>query len=190
MTTQTISEYLLIFRGTDWHRGLSPEQIQQVVNHMKSWFDRLTEQGKLKAGQPLMREGKIVSQKKGQRVADGLFAESNEAIADRGQSSRPGGRPCGCRGHSASRQAECLLPALRRAGRVRSAAQPAPGCRRLLPRSTAANWDHIGAGLPVETNPGVRRENGRPTRLMSVAIWSYSSNAWAAYVLDRTGERP
>jgi hypothetical protein len=72
---------MLLFRGTDWHKGLSPEQIQMVVNQMKAWFDRLTEQGKLKAGQPLVQEGKIVSQKKGRSVADGPFAESKEAIA-------------------------------------------------------------------------------------------------------------
>ncbi len=81
MSTQTTSEYMLLFRGTDWHKALSAEEIQQVVNHMKAWFDRLIEQGKLKAGQPLMQEGKIVSQKKGQLVADGPFAESKEAIA-------------------------------------------------------------------------------------------------------------
>lgn len=81
MSTQTKSEFLLLFRGTDWHKGLSPEEIQQVVTQMMSWFERLTEQGKLKAGQPLEFEGKIVSQKKGRSVADGPFAESKEAIA-------------------------------------------------------------------------------------------------------------
>ena len=81
MSTPSTSEYMLLFRGTDWHKGLSPEQIQVVVNEMKAWFDRLTEQGKAKAGKPLMPEGKIVSQKKGRVVADGPFAESKEAIA-------------------------------------------------------------------------------------------------------------
>jgi len=81
MSTPANSEYLLLFRGTDWHKELSPEQIQQVINHMMAWFDRLTAEGKLKAGQPLMPEGKIVSQKKGRSVADGPFAESKEAIA-------------------------------------------------------------------------------------------------------------
>lgn len=80
MSTQTTSGYMLLFRGTDWHKGLSPEEAQQVVTQMKAWFDRLTEQGKAKAGQPLMGEGKIVSQKKGRVVADGPFAESKEAI--------------------------------------------------------------------------------------------------------------
>ena len=42
MSTPTKSEYMLLFRGTDWHKGLSPQEIQQVVNQMKAWFDRLT----------------------------------------------------------------------------------------------------------------------------------------------------
>jgi hypothetical protein len=81
MSTPAHSEYLLLFRGTDWHKGLSPEQIQQVVNQMMAWFDRLTKEGIAKAGKPLFQEGKIVSQKKGRQVADGPFAESKEAIA-------------------------------------------------------------------------------------------------------------
>jgi hypothetical protein len=81
MSTQTASEYMLLFRGTHWHEGLSPEEIQQVVNQMKAWFDRLTAEGKAKAGKPLFHEGKIVSQKNGRSVVDGPFAESKEAIA-------------------------------------------------------------------------------------------------------------
>ena len=81
MNTQTkTSEYMLLFRGTDWHQGLSPEQIQNVMDQWKAWFDRLTSDGTVKAGQPLEREGKIVSGKKGRVVADGPFAESKEAI--------------------------------------------------------------------------------------------------------------
>jgi hypothetical protein len=74
-------EYLLLFRGTDWHKGLSPEEVQKVMVQFKGWFDRLTEQGKLKGAQPLEREGRIVSGKHGRIVADGPFAESKEAIA-------------------------------------------------------------------------------------------------------------
>jgi hypothetical protein len=81
MSEQKNSEYMLLFRGTDWYKGLSPQEIQQVITEMYAWFDRLTEQGKLKAGQPLEAEGKVVSQKKGSSVADGPFAESKEAIA-------------------------------------------------------------------------------------------------------------
>ena len=80
MSTPKKSEYMLLFRGTDWHKGLSPEEIQQVVNQMKAWFDRLTAEGKAKAGKPLFDGGKIVSQKRGRSVSDGPFAESKEAI--------------------------------------------------------------------------------------------------------------
>ena len=80
MSTPTKSEYMLLFRGTDWHKNLSPEEIQRVVNQMKAWFDRLTAEGKAKAGKPLFHEGKIVSPKRGRMLTDGPFAESKEAI--------------------------------------------------------------------------------------------------------------
>jgi len=80
MNVQTKNGYMLIFRGTDWHNGLSPEEMQRVANDWMAWFKRLTEQGKAVAGNPLEREGKIVSGKNGRVVADGPFAESKEAI--------------------------------------------------------------------------------------------------------------
>jgi len=81
MATPEIKEYILLFRGTHWFKGLSPEEIQSVVDHMHAWLDSLTAQGKAKTGQPLMFEGKVVSQKNGRVVSDGPFAESKEAIA-------------------------------------------------------------------------------------------------------------
>ena len=81
MNTQTkTSEYMLVFRGNDWHKGLSPEEMQKIASQWKTWFDRLTAQGKATAGNPLEPEGKIVSGKNGRIVADGPFAESKEAI--------------------------------------------------------------------------------------------------------------
>ena len=79
MSTPT-KEYILLFRGNEWHNDLSPEELQSVMGKFKAWFDRLSEQGKVKGGQPLAREGKIVSGKNGRVVADGPFAESKEAI--------------------------------------------------------------------------------------------------------------
>ncbi len=82
MSTQTTtSEYLLLFRGTHWDKGLSPEEIQKIMGQWTTWFERLTQQGKAKASHPLGREGKIVSGRKGRTVTDGPFAESKEAIA-------------------------------------------------------------------------------------------------------------
>ena|SRR3979490_3462977 len=80
-TKTTPSEYMLLFRGTHWDKGLSNEDIQNVMGRWIAWFERLTQQGKAKAGQPLAETGKIVSGKKGGTVADGPFAESKEAIA-------------------------------------------------------------------------------------------------------------
>ena len=74
------SEYLLLFRGSNWDKGLTPEQLQKTMDRFMGWFERLKEQGKVKGGQPLEREGKIVSGKNGRTVADGPFAESKEAI--------------------------------------------------------------------------------------------------------------
>jgi hypothetical protein len=80
MSTQTKSWYMLIFRGTDWHQGLSPEQMQRVGEQWMGWFKGLTEQGKAITGNPLEPAGKLVSGKNGRVVADGPFAESKEAI--------------------------------------------------------------------------------------------------------------
>ena len=71
---------MLLFRGTDWHKGLSSETVQTVMNQWYDWFERLAEQGKASSGHPLAYEGKIVSGKKGHTVVDGPFVESKEAI--------------------------------------------------------------------------------------------------------------
>jgi hypothetical protein len=73
-------QFMLLFRGTDWSKGLSPEEMQQVAAQWMAWFERLTTQGKATAGNPLEPEGKLVSGRNGRVVADGPFAESKEAI--------------------------------------------------------------------------------------------------------------
>ncbi len=80
MSTSNKNEYLLLFRGSQWDKGLSPEQLQKSMDQFMGWFERLKEQGKVKGGQPLERTGKLVSGKNGRNVADGPFAESKEAI--------------------------------------------------------------------------------------------------------------
>ena len=79
MSTQSDNGYMLIFRGTDWYKGLSPEQMQQIGENWMAWFNRLKDEGKCVAGNPLEREGKIVSGKN-KIVSDGPFAESKETI--------------------------------------------------------------------------------------------------------------
>jgi hypothetical protein len=72
--------YLLLFRATRWDKGLSPEEIQKVMNQWTAWYERLCQQGKLKGGHPLTDQAKVVSGGKKTTVADGPYAESKEAI--------------------------------------------------------------------------------------------------------------
>src|SRR5258705_5830397 len=79
MNTQNQNGYMLLFRGSDWTRSLSPEEKQKVTDQWMAWFRRLTDQGTAIAGNPLEPEGKIVSGKN-RVVSDGPFAESKETI--------------------------------------------------------------------------------------------------------------
>ena len=74
------SEYMLLFRGSDWGKDLSPQEIQNVMSQFNHWMEELSRHGKLKIGQPLAPAGKVVSGKKARTIADGPFAESKEAI--------------------------------------------------------------------------------------------------------------
>lgn len=71
---------MLMFRGTDWHKDMSIQEKEAVAGQWMAWFNRLIEQGKAIAGNPLQPEGKIVSGKHGRVIADGPFAESKETI--------------------------------------------------------------------------------------------------------------
>jgi hypothetical protein len=80
MNEKSNNGYMLMFRGTDWCKGLSPEQMQQIGAEWMTWFKGLSDEGRVTAGNPLETAGKIVSGKGGRVVADGPFAESKEAI--------------------------------------------------------------------------------------------------------------
>jgi len=71
--------FMLLFVGMDWHKGISPEQMQKVADDWMAWFQRLTEQGKAVSGHPLAFDGKSISGKNA-TVTDGPFAEAKEAI--------------------------------------------------------------------------------------------------------------
>jgi hypothetical protein len=69
----------LLFRGTDWHRNMSPEEMQAAAGRFMAWFERLKKEGKAKAGQPLQNVGRVIA-KNGRTISDGPYAESKEAI--------------------------------------------------------------------------------------------------------------
>ena len=55
------SEIMLLFRGTDWHKNMSPEEMQAAAGRFMAWFERLKAEGKAKAGQPLQNVGRVIS---------------------------------------------------------------------------------------------------------------------------------
>ncbi|HVV71007.1 MAG TPA: hypothetical protein VHI52_05825, partial [Verrucomicrobiae bacterium] len=69
-------EYMLLFRGIDWLRALSPEEGRAVSDRWMAWFKRLMDEGRAVAGSPLEPEGRVVCAKGGRVVSDGPFAES------------------------------------------------------------------------------------------------------------------
>jgi hypothetical protein len=77
----TKAPYMLLFRGQDWAKGLSPEEIQRVTGEWMAWFDGLMKAGKAKSGHPLELSGKTVTGNQGRViVTDGPFAEAKETI--------------------------------------------------------------------------------------------------------------
>src|SRR5690349_18213482 len=80
MNMQNQNGYMLLYRGDEWYNELSQEDLQNLINQNKAWFERVSSQGKAKPGRALERVGVTVSGKNGRFVTDGPFAESKEAI--------------------------------------------------------------------------------------------------------------
>ncbi len=81
-TASPPAPYLLFFRnsGPDTHQHLSPAERQQLVTRWNAWFEGLVAAGKAVEGQPLELETRIVSGPGGNRIVDGPFPETKEAI--------------------------------------------------------------------------------------------------------------
>ena len=71
---------MLLYRTDEWYNKLSQEELHELINQNKSWFERLTARGKAKPGRALERIGVTISGKNGRFVTDGPFAESKEAV--------------------------------------------------------------------------------------------------------------
>ena len=71
---------MLLFRGPQWDRGLSMDELQQAMNKVMAWFEGLNKRGKIKGAQPLGGEGRVISGTDGRFVVDGPFTETKEAV--------------------------------------------------------------------------------------------------------------
>ncbi|RYD71190.1 MAG: hypothetical protein EOP84_25315, partial [Verrucomicrobiaceae bacterium] len=82
MSTES-TPYMLLFHDSspDRYKKLSPDQTQQFLAQWNAWYEGLAAEGKLDHGRPLEPEGRVVSGARGERVVDGPYAESKEAIA-------------------------------------------------------------------------------------------------------------
>ncbi len=69
-------EFFVLSRGK-WDADVTPDQIQRAIDAFYQWRDRLVEAGRMKPGQRLSTEGKVVSRL---GVMDGPFAETREVI--------------------------------------------------------------------------------------------------------------
>jgi hypothetical protein len=71
---------MLLFRGPQWDRGLSTDELQQAMNKVMAWFEGLNKRGKIKGAQPLGGQGRVISGTDGRFVVDGPFTETKEAV--------------------------------------------------------------------------------------------------------------
>ena len=73
------SEYLFLIRNNAWYQGLTPVELEEAMNRINAWFEKVNREGNVKGGGALAAAGKTVADS--QLVTDGPFAESKEAIA-------------------------------------------------------------------------------------------------------------
>lgn len=71
-----LNDYLVLSRGS-WDESRTPEEIQGVIDSFYRWHERSVEQGRMRPGQRLAVEGKLVTKT---RIIDGPFAEAKEVI--------------------------------------------------------------------------------------------------------------
>lgn len=71
---------MLLFRGPDWDKGLSTEELQHAMDKVMVWFEGLNERGRIKGAQPLSGQGRVISGTDGRFILDGPFTETKEAV--------------------------------------------------------------------------------------------------------------
>ena len=71
-----MSNFMFVFRGGE--TPTSPEAMQAQMQKWMTWIQRLRDQGKYVAGDPLQGGGKVLTSRK--TITDGPFAEGKEVV--------------------------------------------------------------------------------------------------------------
>ena len=71
-----MSNFMFVFRGGE--TPTSPEAMQAQMQKWMTWIQRLRDQGKYIAGDPLQAGGKVLTSRK--TITDGPFAEGKEVV--------------------------------------------------------------------------------------------------------------
>jgi hypothetical protein len=74
--------YLLLFTDStpERYEAMSYEERRAALERWNDWCDSLAAEGKLKGGNTLAPEGRVVSRAGGTRAVDGPFAEAKELV--------------------------------------------------------------------------------------------------------------
>lgn len=78
-----MDKYLLLLReDPSQHAGLSPAEIESLIERYRRWSQKLAAQGRLAAGEKLADEGgrRVRAGKDRPLVTDGPFSESKEVV--------------------------------------------------------------------------------------------------------------
>ena len=75
-----MKEFLLLFRSDDAERNhLSPEQMQENMQHWQQWIGGIAQKEQLVGAQPLEASGKVM-RGTAKKITDGPFMESKEVL--------------------------------------------------------------------------------------------------------------
>ena len=80
----TTSEYLLLFRATNWTEDLSPEE--NKIAKFTSWFERMKNLGTFKSGHPLEHDveniagGSVVTDDESKEAVAGFFVIQADSV--------------------------------------------------------------------------------------------------------------
>lgn len=78
-----MAKYLVLLHlPKDIDTGLSPEEIQSIIQKYSDWRDRLAREGRFLAGHKLRDDGRVLRRRGAQvSVTDGPYGEAKEILA-------------------------------------------------------------------------------------------------------------